>query len=382
MRDQTALTREHKTVNVKGEAESDLKKAALQKLTGPSGTALELAIKSQQRAGDPPPETPGAGIEAYFKPFQILVDGEAGSRPIDALLANLNELYRQLTLAATNPGQSKQALDQAQVQIASLRSNITRLPQPLAGMVQKAANDAAGDTNQSSIQQLSQQMASDVTSSCMQITGNRYPFSPKSDRDTPLADFARLFAPNGIIDRFFSANLAPLANLSGKTWSWRPNADATRKLSDTTLREFQAAADIRDTFFPTGGGMPNVSLQAKLLTLNSNATSAKLSINGTDLEIQHDDPKPGVVNWPGAGAADAMITLAPDVPDQKSTLERTGAWALFRLVDAGVVTPRGNSVNVGFVIGGRDVSFQFGAATLNNPLTLQALRTFKCPNGL
>ena len=78
----------------------------------------------------------------------------------------------------------------------------------------------------------------------------------------------------------------------------------------------------------------------------------------------------------------ASITLAPDVPDQKSTLERMGPWALFRLVDAGVLTRRGNVVNVGFVVGGRDVSYAFGASSLNNPLTLPALRQFKCPNGL
>ena len=35
-----------------------------------------------------------------------------------------------------------------------------------------------------------------------------------------------------------------------------------------------------------------------------------------------------------------------------------------------------------FVIGGREVSYQFTAASLNNPLSLPSLRQFKCPNGL
>ena len=30
-----------------------------------------------------------------------------------------------------------------------------------------------------------------------------------------MADFARLFAPNGIIDRFFAQNLAPMVDMSG-----------------------------------------------------------------------------------------------------------------------------------------------------------------------
>jgi len=382
VRDETSLTRERKTRPTADPAAQALEKAAINRLNTPGRAAIDLALKSQRRAGDPPPEAPGANIEANFKPFQILTDGEPGSRPIDALLANLNELYRQLTLAATNPTQSKQALDQAQVQVASLRSNVTRLPQPLAGMMQKVANDADGVAVASSIAQLSDSMAQEVTSACQQIVSNRYPFSPKSDRDTPLADFSRLFAPNGILDRFFAANLAPLVNLTSKTWAWRPNITPSRKLSDATLKQFQSAAEIRDAFFPTGGVTPNLSLEVKMTTLNGNAQSATLTVNGTAIQSQTGASVASTLQWPGAGAAGASIQLAPDVPDQKSTIERTGAWALFRLIDAGVVTPRGDTINVGFVVGGRDVSYQFRAASLNNPLTLPALRQFKCPNGL
>ena len=56
-----------------------------------------------------------------------MVDGEPGSRPIDQLLANLNELYRQLVLAATNPAQAKQALEQVEVQVASLQQPTPRV---------------------------------------------------------------------------------------------------------------------------------------------------------------------------------------------------------------------------------------------------------------
>ena len=70
------------------------------------------------------------------------------------------------------------------------------------------------------------------------------------------------------------------------------------------------------------------------------------------------------------------------MPDRISKLERTGAWALFRLVDAGSSMQRGNAVNVSFVVGGREVSYQFTAASLNNPLSMPSLRQFKCPNGL
>ncbi len=197
-----------------------------------------------------------------------------------------------------------------------------------------------------------------------------------------MADFAKLFSPGGAIDKFFSTNLDPLVNRSGKIWVWKPNP--ARKLSDTTLRQFQQAAEIRDAFFPAGGNTPAVSLDVKPLTLSSDAQTATLSINGANVVAQQGTASfaPVTVQWPGAGAGAASIVMAPDMPDRKSSLERTGAWALFRLVDAGSSIQSGNSLKVSFVVFGREVSYQFTSSSLNNPLSLPSLRQFKCPNGL
>ena len=387
IRDETALTRERPKPPAQSGSPADQAKqealaAAGNRLGSVGKEALDLAMKSQRKAGDPPPETPGASIEAYFKPIQILVDGQPGSRPIDQLLANLNELYRQLVLAAENPAQAKQALEQVDVQVASLRANATRLPQPLAGMIDKVAKDAAGDANASSIAQIADAMAQNVTGICQQVIANRYPFA-KSDRDVPLGDFAKLFAPNGVIDKFYSASLDPLVNRSGKKWVWQPNPNLARKLSDTTLRQFQQAAEIRDAFFPTGGTTPNLSFEVKPLTLSSDAQTATLSINGANVVAQQGaENPPATMQWPGAGAGEASIVMAPDMPDRQSKLERTGAWALFRLVDAGSAIQSGNALKVSFVVFGREVSYQFTSSSLTNPLSMPALRQFKCPNGL
>ena len=387
IRDETALTRERPKAATNAatqQAKQDALRAgtnALNQFGAGSREAIDLAIKSQRKAGEPPAEVPGSTVEAYFKPDAILVDGASGSRPIDALIANLNELYRQLVLAAQDPSQAKQALQQVDVQVASLRANATRLPQPLSGQIDKVAKDAAGDATASNLAQISQDMAENVTSACQQVIPNRFPFA-RSDRDVPMADFAKLFAPNGTIDKFFAANLDPLVNHTGKVWVWKPNP--ARKLSETTLRQFQYAAEIRDAFFPSGGNVPNVSFDVRPLTLSSDAQTATLAINGTNVVAQQGTASfaPATVQWPGAGAGDASITMAPDMPDRKSNLERTGAWALFRLIDAGSAIQSGNSLKVSFVVFGREVSYQFTSSSLNNPLSLPALRQFKCPNGL
>ena len=390
IRDETALTRERpKPPAQSGGAADQAKQDALgetAKRLGPLGRdAIDLAMKSQRKAGDPPSEVPGQAIEAYFKPFQIMVDGQPGARPIDALLENLSELDRQLVLAAENPAQAKQALEQVEVQVASLRANVSRLPQPVSGMIAKIAGDAANAANASTIAQIADAMTQNVTGPCQQIVGapapNRYPFA-KSERDVPLADFARLFSPNGIIDKFFAENLDPLVNRSGDAWVWKPNPNLARKLSDTTLGEFHQAAKIREAFFPTGA-TPNLTFEVKPLTLGSDAQTATLSINGATVVAQQGTPFVATnVAWPGAGAGEASIVMAPDMPDRQSKLERTGAWALFRLVDAGSAIQSGNALKVSFIVFGREVSYQLTSSSLTNPLNMPSLRQFRCPNGL
>src|SRR6266850_2238679 len=89
IRDETALTRERPGFN---------KPAA----GAPAAEAAPVLLKQQGQA-------PGAAIEAAFKAFHVLVEGDATRRPIDAIIANLNEIHQSLTLLATNPSQAAMA---------------------------------------------------------------------------------------------------------------------------------------------------------------------------------------------------------------------------------------------------------------------------------
>ena len=91
---------------------------------------------------------------------------------------------------------------------------------------------------------------------------------------------------------------------------------------------------------------------------------------------------PVTVPWPGGGAGEASIVMAPDMPDRQSKLERTGAWALFRLVDAGSSIESGNVLKVSFVVFGREVSYEFTASSLRQPLEHASAEAGRVPNGL
>jgi type VI secretion system protein ImpL len=367
IRDETALTRDRPGFGSAkpGEAKSGEAKAAE---TSP------LLLKLQERA-------PGANIEAAFKPFHVLVEGDATRRPIDAVVGNLSEINQNLILVATNPLQTSQANAALQTQVASLRTNATRMPPPFSDMLLGAAGSFEGDVTNSQISQLAQAMGSQVTGICQQIIGSRYPFERRSDREVPLADFGRLFGTGGIMDRFFTQQLQPLVDSSKSQLTWRQDSFA-RAASPATLREFQRAQQIRDAFFPPGGNMPAISMSVTPPTLAGPGVTAKLEIHGTAVVSQLGINSPVNAAWPGSAPRTALTVGTDLLGAQPSVLERNGAWSLFRMLDAASPVNRGDRIVASFVVGGRELQYQITTGSSVNPFTLSALREFRCPSGL
>ena len=396
IRDETALTRERPGTKPP---------AGPQGGAGTAGAApaAPTLLRQQDRA-------PGAAIEAAFKAFHVLVEGDATRRPIDAIIANLNEIHQSLTLLATNPSQAALANAALQTQVASLRSNANRLPAPFADMLLRAAGIFEGDLTQSSHQQLARALGDQVTGACQQIVPNRYPFTRASTQEVPLTDFGRLFGQGGVFDRFYNQHLQQLVDTSRPEWQWRQDNTLARALSPATLREFQRAAQIRDAFF-AGGNIPSISLAVMPPPVSgAGGYSVKLDINGAIVESKAGSNSPVSVPWPGTNLGRTAITVGPDTNPQQlqqqqqqrpqfglgggppppppaqamqpSTLERNGAWSLFRLIDGGSPKRQGDWIVASFIVGGMDLQYRFRAGSVNNPLTLPALREFRCPSGI
>lgn len=409
LRDETQLTKERP--NAKKAAAQATAQAAADTLAqrasnalGRLGANLPLAAPGVERllAGGTD-TTLGADIEAQFKSFHVLVDGDLGRRPVDQLLQTFAEINQNLATAATNPAQSAAANAALVPLIATLRANSSRYPAPFDGMVIQAVNDFEGDATGATVALLRQALAEQVTRICTEVMNNRYPFTKASARDVPLADFARLFAPGQIMDKFYKERLEPFVDTSKAQWSWRVDSRVARALSPTTLREFQRAGEIRDAFFPTGGNLPSFQMVVTPTALSADAANAKLEINGITVTSQQGVNTPTPVMWPGGGVGKTAITLtlggssgnsggmfgggffssgAQQPQGEVKLFEKEGTWSFFRLLDSGSVLKQGD--NVGFTLnaGGRQVGYSFGVGSLKNPLILPALREIRCPSGI
>ncbi|ACL57989.1 type VI secretion system membrane subunit TssM [Methylobacterium nodulans] len=323
-------------------------------------------------------EAPGAAIEAGFRAFHAVLDGEGGKRAVDALLANLSDL-RAAALEAAAPGGATAPLS---AQARNLRSLASRFPAPFEAMIQGAAAEFEGSVTGAAVAGLAQGLAETVTRECQAAVAGRYPFA-RSEREIPLADFARLFAPGGILDRFFTQNLVSHVDRSRPQWTWRADDQVARAFSLATLREFQRAAEIRDAFFAAGGTTPGFTLAVTPLALTGDATRAKFELNGSTVEAGTGVNAPASLAWPGAsGLGRAAVSVEGIFGTNAASVERAGAWALYRLLEAGSLLRQGDAVVATFSLGGRDVSYRLAVSAIANPLTLPALREFRCPSSL
>ncbi len=396
---ETMLTREDEATSLLGEVEegveggtsvvSDAQQILVQRLQARSsglqriGIDLALRNKSQRRAGAAGGEEaiiPGASVEAEFRVWHALLTGNPPSRPIDALLANFGAVRQNLVIAAGyNAAQSAANIP---VQIGALRSTASRLPDPLSRMVIEAVQDFEGDQVNTTIAQLNQDLTNQVTAQCEDIIGGRYPFSGAPSRQVPVAQFARLFAPDGILDRYFLQNLSQHANVTGDEWSWREDSPIGDRLSLGALKQFQRAAAIRDAFFPLGGQNPEVEVTISQTSMHAQVQQAVLEVNGQVITTRQVGNLPQTVKWPSAGGS-ATLQLLPNMPNRASAIKfDNGPWAFLQFVRQGSPRLRGDTLRVRYVVGGRDISYEMRVNGLTNPFVMRELGEFKCPTGL
>jgi len=329
---------------------------------------------------------PGKAIEDHFRRYHELVAGE-NNRKIDALLLNFKNILDNLLVVANDPLRSETANSNVQIQAQLLRSNATRFPKPFDTLILQAAKEFDEEFKETSFTQLNEKLKSQVHGQCRQIVGRNFPFE-NGRSEVPMTEFAKLFSPAGIMQRFFDENLKALVDTSSRPWTWKPEVAQADRLSNATLRQFERADLIKQAFFPTGNAFPSVGLQVVPRALSQQAETASLEVNGNvvfvtrgpgfNAEIQ---PVPANFDWPSNTATPRVVlVLQPDVPGYRSRQEIHGDWAFYRFIKSNRVSSGQNKFVVRKTLGGRQVSFSITLRTKPNPFFLSAVGDFSCPS--
>ncbi|MBL8572758.1 MAG: type VI secretion system membrane subunit TssM [Hyphomicrobiaceae bacterium] len=342
----------------------------------------------------------GRSIEDNFRPYYAWVEGNAGGREIDAFVGILNEVYQGLAGSAGEVGSALQLNAATRQSLATMRASSNRLPAPFDKLMRAASEEFEGTVASSVVAELQKGLAENVTAVCRQLITGRYPFTKGSDKEVQMADFARVFSPNGVMDKFFITSLQTYVDTSKAEWTWRKDSRVGQMLSNNSLREFQRAAQIRDAFFGAGGTQASFAFAVMPLTPTAAGTTVKLDINGTQIASPQAPPEPGftfpgttpppapppqsvapaTVMFPGPTGLGRVTMVA--ISDQTGTsfplMERTGVWALFKVLDQSKVSKQGDALRV-VITAGREHAYRFNVQSTVNPFTMSALREFNCP---
>ena len=382
---------EHTSLGRLSKQASDLLAQAAGKVAGAADDKTkQLIAVAENAAGLDTGPDPALVVESQFEPLSSLVRGGPDKpiplEPTLEQLKSLRDYFLQLSSANTG-GQALQnrtnlftgggmdVLKQAQIEFA-------RLPDPLRSWFQFVVNSGGQKMTAAAKGQLSDMAKTGVASPCKAALNGRYPFSRGAPQDVLLADFAKIFAPMGIIDQFFQANLKAFVDTSKPMWT-EMASDKPLGLSQASIRQFQLAARIRDAFFAVGA-TPQVQFELKPQGLDSNVGTFRLVIEGQEAVYRHGPEQVVSLKWPGPNPSQGVRMVFETLDGRQFSRSKEGTWALFRLLDEATIQPTGapERFNLTFQLEGMSARYELRAASVNNPFNLQELQSFRCPEAL
>ncbi|MDE2365650.1 MAG: type VI secretion system membrane subunit TssM, partial [Betaproteobacteria bacterium] len=285
--------------------------------------------KAPAAAAESKPETI---VDDRFKDLRNMVRSPAPGQPapIDAIPAQINELYMLLTAteAAIKGGGAPPQSDVP----TKIKADAGRMPEPVRSMLATLAAGGISQALGATRTNLDQALRASIGEFCTKATAGRYPFVKDSPRDVTPADFVRLFAPGGLLDEFFQKNLAQYVDTSTRPWRFRKIGDADMGRASGALQEFQRAQTIRDVFFPGGGPALGMDLTFKPIEMDASITQFVLNVDGNLVRYGHGPQQPTTLRWAPQASSQVRLQIAPDIAGSSVKIFE-GPWALFRMLD-------------------------------------------------
>ncbi|WP_414834015.1 type VI secretion system membrane subunit TssM [Afifella sp. YEN Y35] len=332
---------------------------------GPLRAALEVPEQAEGRNSD------ATSADGGEKPSQI-----AALQPL------IDTIYQQLSRASTSTAAVAEVFN-AEGELTKANQDLLqtarRLPEPVATWMAGLSADISALAVKTARTSAREAWASSGANLCAAAVTNRYPFTRDSPDDVSLADFTRLFGPQGLFATFFEERLAPFVDTTASPWTWRGTFGADG-LEAQAIAQFERAHEIRRAFFPPNSDEPSVAINVEPVSLSQNANAVLLEIENERVVYYH-GPKIGkTIRWPSSETGNqSRIAFQPG--DISQAMTHSGDWSPFRIFDeATIVSHRNDLMRVRFDDGPRQAVFDVQFGSVLNPFQLPALSEFQCPS--
>ncbi|MBQ5965081.1 type VI secretion system membrane subunit TssM [Massilia sp. ZL223] len=339
---------------------------------------LEAVLGAEE--APPPAAESDNPVDRHFAPLHKLVGSPDAPGPLDAQLALMKEASQFFDAAdqarrAGTPAPAGETLQK-------IKRAAEGTPAPLGEMLQTIDNAGSSLTLGSERARIRALWAAEAARFCRDAIAGRYPLVRGAGRDATPDDFGKFFGPGGLMDDFFSKNLAAQVDMSGARWRWRNTGEAPSGIPQDVLDQFQRAAKVRDMFFAAGARQPSLRFELTPEAADPAWSKVVLEIDGQQ-----------VVSSPGAPVRPVPVTLPSGrggglvqfetTPPLRTDLRSEGPWAWFRMIDKGSLQAGAQPERylLAFDLDGRRVSYRLTASSVVNPFRRETLEGFRCPSG-
>jgi type VI secretion system protein ImpL len=147
---------------------------------------------------------------------------------------------------------------------------------------------------------------------------------------------------------------------------------------------FQRAEQIRNAFF-SGGATLGVKFSITPSFLSPDTLRSVFTLDGTSVTYRHGPPRTTDLTWPNRGDASTASVIITLVEGGTVKEERSGAWALFRLLYTTGMQRTGSSGQYTFSVAnksGARADYTVQASSVVNPLAPGVIQGFQCPGQL
>jgi len=324
-------------------------------------------------------------VDDRFEPLRRLVGppgAQAQSASINETLKVLNDYYGMLVAAeaAIQSGNALPPLDPA----VRLRVEAARLPQPARDMIEQIEKSGTAQATSLERTAIVRKMDVEVGDFCRRAVAGRYPLQRSASMDVNPEDFARLFAPGGLMDDFFNKNLASSVDTTTSIWRFKRTPDGIMAGDGRSLPAFQKANVIRDVFFRGGARAPSLQLEIKTLEMDPAIANMSLDIGGTVVRYSHGPQIAQSVTWPGPAGRNLVLLQINGPNISNAGLQTDGPWALHRFFDRLAVSSAGPNPAKFLAtldVQNKKIVFEVTASSVQNPFRLRELTEFFCPGG-
>jgi type VI secretion system protein ImpL len=327
---------------------------------------------------------PGRFVEDRFSTLHALVARADGAQSeLDKIIQRMADVFGELNRLSLGQGSGAAVAAQGSGAVADLQAAITLLPNPLQRWASQIVTASSGAAVGGARADINAKWQGQVLPFCTRAIDGRYPFNRQGKADVALQDFGRLFAPNGLIDKFFNDNMLQFVDTTSNPWRLKRVNGVDIGISDAVIAQFQKASEIRDSFF-VAPGLPSFTFDVTPVALDPNVEQVVVEIEGQPVTYAHGPPEVTPLTWPGQNSGRTRVAFSPARTDVENAIQRDGPWSWFRLLDTAEVrrTNVSDRNRVVFNLGGRIAIFQLRAGSALNPFTSSAITSFKCPSSL